>query len=316
MKILISGATGLVGTAIVGLCRARNIEVNYLTTRKNKIKNEQGLKGFYWDPRQHIIDAECFTDVTAIINLAGATIAMRWTPKNKKRILESRISSLQTLYQGLEKLNNHAVEMFVSASAIGRYPNSLTEFYTEDETSVDQSFLGEVVSAWEKEIARFESLNLKVAQIRIGLVLSKAGGALPPMARPIRFFVGSALGAGSQWQSWIHINDLARLFLFVIDHKLKGVYNGVAPNPVTNNKLVKEIAQVLKRPLILPNIPRFVLGLLLGEMSYLLFASHRVSSKRIEAKGFDYVYPNISGALQAIYAKEEKEENSDLLTVK
>ena len=311
MKILITGATGLVGAALLELCRTRGIEVNFLTTSKKKLASGGGHQGFYWNPENGQIDPDCFKDVSAIINLAGASISKRWTKTNKEKILSSRINSLQTLYQGLERIDRSAVKSFVSASAIGRYPHSLSEYYTEEETKIDPSFLGEVVEAWEKEIAKFKTLNLSVAQIRIGLVLSKSGGALPQMAKPIRNYAGAAFGSGRQWQSWIHINDLARMFLFIIDHELRGTFNGVAPNPVTNSKLVKEIADVCDKPLILPNIPRFVLNLLLGEMSYLLFVSQRASSKKIEEVGFDFNYQNINAALQNIYNSDVKQESSD-----
>ncbi|KAG1654424.1 Epimerase family protein YfhF [Nymphon striatum] len=197
------------------------------------------------------------------------------------------------------------ITSFVSASAMGIYPNSLSEFYTEEEQKVDDSFLGDVVAAWEKEIDKLDVFNFSLAKIRIGLVMSAEGGALPEMAKPIRFGVGAAFGSGLQWQSWIHRKDLARMFLFVTEHGLEGIYNGVGPNPISNKKLVKEIARVLNRPLFLPNIPKIVMKTILGEMSYLLFASQRVSSKKIEEEGFIFNYPNIGSALEAIYLKED-----------
>jgi len=313
MKILITGATGLVGTALLQLCQSRNIKVNYLTTDKEKLNSYNGHQGFYWNPETGQIDQDCFTDVSAIINLAGASITKRWTRANKEVILESRINSLRTLYKGLERIDNIQIKTIVSASAIGRYPNSLSNYYTEEEMEVDDSFLGHVVELWEKEIVKFRSLHIRVAKIRIGLVLSRSGGALPQMSKSIRYFLGSAFGSGNQWQSWIHIKDLARMFLFVIDHNLKGTFNGVAPNPVTNSKMVKEIADVFNRPLILPNVPKFVLKILLGEMSYLLFASQRVSSKKIEEVGFDFNYQNINSALHDILGRNETPENTDPL---
>lgn len=306
MKILIAGATGLIGSEIVRLCHEKGIDVNFLTTRSSKLSSENGYQGFLWNPDKEEIDLKCFVGVTAIINLAGASISKRWTSTYKKEILSSRVNSIQTLYKGLQKIDTSEITSFVSASAMGIYPNSLSEFYSEDETRVDDSFLGEVVQAWEEALQPLEEFNFKFSKIRIGLVMSENGGALPEMAKPIKYYAGAAIGSGKQWQSWIHITDLARVFLFVVENELAGVFNGVGPNPVTNTKLVKEIAKVLDRPIFLPNIPKFPMKLALGEMSYLLFASQRVSSKKIEEEGFVFEYQNICKALEQIYSQNAK----------
>lgn len=303
MKVLIAGATGLVGNELVCLCHDQGIAVHYLTTSKNKIVSDTNYNGFYWNPDKNEIDLKCFEGVTAIINLAGATISKRWTSSYKEKVLSSRVNSLRTLYTALEKVDTSNITSFVSASAIGIYPNSLNEYYTEAEKKVDNSFLGDVVKAWETEIDVFEKFNFNVSKIRIGLVMSSKGGALPEMVRPVQYYAGAAFGDGQQWQSWIHITDLARMFLFVIENNLKGSYNGVGPNPVTNTKLVKEIAKVLQKPLFLPNIPKFVMKAILGEMSYLVFCSQRVSSKKIEEEGFIFQYTNVCKALEGIYDK-------------
>ncbi|WP_281542669.1 TIGR01777 family oxidoreductase [Maribacter aestuarii] len=314
MKVLITGATGLIGSELVSHCHRKGYDVNYLTTSKEKIVSEPHYKGFYWNPDKKEIDTDCFNGVSVIINLAGASISKRWTSSYKKVIIESRINSLQTLYQAVNKLPNHSIEAMISASAIGIYPDSTTNYYSEDDLGIDDSFLGEVVELWEKEADTFKPLLPNVAKIRIGLVMSRDGGALPEMAKPIKNYVGAAFGSGEQWQSWIHISDLARIFLFVAENNLNGIFNGVGPNPVTNNKLVKEIAKVLNRPLLLPNIPEFMMKLILGEMSYILFASQRVSSKKIEEEGFVFKFQNVCGALEAIYNKAEDNERiaSDL----
>ena len=179
MKVLITGATGLIGTEITDLCFEKGISVNYLTTDKSKIKNETNYRGFYWEPKTNDIDLNCFEGVTAIINLAGASIAKRWTESYKKEILSSRVDSVNTLYNALKSLNLDKSISFISASAIGIYPNSLPNFYTEEETNFDSSFLGNVTETWEKEIDNFKALKCSVTKIRIGLVLSSEGGALP-----------------------------------------------------------------------------------------------------------------------------------------
>ena len=314
MKVLITGATGLVGKAIVNVLLSKGVAVNYLTTSKKKIVASDLYNGFYWNPSKGEMDYSCFEGVTAIVNLAGATISNRWSRLYKKKIRSSRVDSLKTLFGGLEKIDTSQIQSFVSASAIGVYPSSSSNFYDEDEENIDQSFLGEVVQEWEQEANKFNEFKFNVTKIRIGIVLSTMGGALPKMARPIQNFVGAAFGSGDQWQSWIHEDDLAQLFVFTIENRLKGTFNAVAPNPVTNTKMTKELAKVLDRPLILPNVPKLAMQVILGEMSYLLFASHRVSSKRIEKKGFAFQYPNIGSALENLYLTKkedgEPEENT------
>ncbi|MFD0796921.1 TIGR01777 family oxidoreductase [Maribacter chungangensis] len=303
MKVLITGATGLVGQELVAQCHAKGYGVNFLTTSKKKLVSDPNYQGFYWDPKIGEIDVNCLKNVTVIINLAGASISKRWTASYKKEVLDSRIDTLNTLYTALSEFSDHKVTSLVSASAIGIYPNSLDNYYEEDELGVDDSFLGDVVAAWENKANEFKSFGLKVAKVRIGLVMSAKGGALPEIAKPIKYYAGAAFGSGEQWQSWIHISDLARMFLFIAENDLKGVFNGVSPNPVTNNRLVKEIAKILEKPLFLPNIPKFVMEIVLGEMSYILFASQRVSSKKIEKEGFGFEHQNICNALENIYEK-------------
>lgn len=305
MKVLITGATGLVGQAIVKVLHQKGIPVNYLTTSKDKISTTEDYKGFYWNPAKGEIDLDCFEHVQAIINLAGTSIAKRWTPEHKRKVLSSRIDSLRTLKKGMEQSEHQEVECLVSASAIGIYPDSTSAYYDETTTETDNGFLGEVVTKWESEADAFEALDIDVAKIRIGLVLSKEGGALPKMAMPVKNFVGAPIGSGEQWQSWVHIEDLAQLFVFAVENNMTGVYNAVAPNPVTNTKLTKELAKVLDRPLWLPNVPAFVLKLVLGKMATLLLASQRVSGKKIEDEGFVFQYANICQALKEIYASQE-----------
>lgn len=300
MRILITGATGLIGTEIVKQCHNQNIDVNYLTTSKSKLSNADHYKGFLWNPSKNEIDEECLKDVEAIIHLVGASISKRWTEAYKKTIVLSRIQTSQLLFNTL-KNTAHQVKHIVSASAIGIYPHSLTNYYTEDFNQVSTSFLGQVVKQWEQAVNAFSVLDIVVSKIRIGLVLSSKGGALPEMAKPIKFGAGAAFGSGKQWQSWIHVQDLSSLFLHVLTNRLEGVYNGVAPNPETNKELTKAIAKQLKRPLILPNIPRFAMRLVLGEMHILLFESQRVSSKKIEDTGFHFKHYNVQSALDEEY---------------
>ncbi|MBA6152997.1 TIGR01777 family oxidoreductase [Gelidibacter maritimus] len=300
MKVLITGATGLIGKEIVKRCHEQDILVHYLTTSKDKIESKDNYKGFYWDPKKDVIDTDCFKDVDAIINLAGAGIAKRWTDSYKKIIIDSRVQSLQCLKTALSKIDNHHIKQILSASAIGFYPDSLTKYYDESCTKQSPTFLGDVVAAWESAVNEFSELGLLVSKVRIGLVLDADEGALPQMAMPIKFGLGSAFGSGEQWQSWIHVHDLSRIFVYIIQNELEGIYNGVAPNPITNTELTKAIAKTLHKPLFMPNIPKFLMKLVLGEMHIMLFESQRVSSKKIEDAGFDFTYSNVYPALEAI----------------
>nr|WP_298999626.1 TIGR01777 family oxidoreductase [uncultured Allomuricauda sp.] len=315
MKVLITGATGLVGKAITKVLHQHDIPVHYLTTSKRKIVSSENYKGFYWNPSNGKIDMACFDGVTSIINLAGATIAKKWTTSYKEKVLSSRLDSLNTLNTGLHKIDTSQIEYLVSASAIGIYPSSQIDLCDEKDVGVDDSFLGRVVEKWEDKINEFKKYPFNVTTLRIGIVLSNEGGALPKMAKPIKNFAGAAMGSGEQWQSWIHIDDLAEMFVFAITNNISGVFNAVAPNPVTNAKMTKELAKVLKRPLILPNVPRWAMKLLLGEMSYLLFASQRVCSKRIEKQGFIFQYSNIGPALEHLLGSSRPKEEDALVSL-
>lgn len=296
MKVLVTGATGMIGREIVKRCHDLGIFVNYLTTSKQKIKSESNFQGYYWNPKKNEIDENCLDGVDAIINLVGASISKRWAVSYKKEVLDSRTETARLLKSTIESYN-YPVKHLISASAIGIYPSSDTKYYEEDYQGVSDLFLGQVVKQWEAAVDDFESIGIKVCKIRIGLVLSNAGGALPEIVKPIKFGAGAAFGNGEQWQSWIHVDDLAELFIYAYQNKLEGAYNGVAPNPVSNNDLTKIAARVLKKPLILPNIPKFAMKLALGEMHIILFESQRVSSNKIESEGFMFQFTHLESAL-------------------
>jgi hypothetical protein len=300
MRVLITGATGLIGEEIVKLCHIKSIQVNYLTTSKSKIVQRENYKGFYWNPSKKEIDVACLKDVNAIIHLAGATVSKRWTPSYKKEILSSRTETTALLVNTL-KHNKHKVTQVISASAIGIYPDSLTNYYDESYQDISTSFLGKVVQVWEDAVNDFTKQSISVSKIRIGLVLSNKGGALTEIVKPIKFGLGAAFGSGKQWQSWIHIHDLANIFLYILQQKLTGVYNAVAPNPVSNLELIKATASVLNKPLFMPNIPKFFMKIVLGEMYILLFESQRVSSKKITQKGFYFKFNCLEPALKDLF---------------
>lgn len=297
MKVLITGATGLVGHELIKLLLQNGIAVNYLTTSRKKIANETNYKGFYWNPVIGEINENAFDEVDVIIHLAGANVAKRWTNSYKQEIIDSRIKTSRLLYKTLERIN-HQVTQIISASAVGIYPNSLKKIYQEEDDVIDDSFLGKVVSHWENEVLKFEKLSIKVVRLRIGIVLANDGGALQKMTQPIKYGIGSSFGNGQQFQSWIHIYDLVNVFYFAITHKFEGVYNAVSPYPVTNKELSKAIAKQLSKPFFMPNMPKNVMKLILGEMHEILFSSQNVSSRKLLDKGFQFKYASLDKALQ------------------
>lgn len=286
----------MIGQELVKVLLQNHVKIHYLSTSREKLVHSENYKGFYWNPKENEIDVNAFEGVSVIYHLAGATVAKRWTSSYKKEILESRIVPTQLLYSTLEK-NPNEVNQIISASAIGIYPDSLGAIYNEENKGVDDSFLGEVVQRWETEVDAFKKLNCKVTKIRIGIVLSNKGGALPKMVTPIKYGLGATFGSGKQYQSWIHIEDLAAIFYYTLVSELDGIYNAVAPHPVTNATLTKEIARVLKRPLWLPNIPKFLMKIVLGEMHILVFSSQSVSALKILNEGYQFKFASVEKAL-------------------
>lgn len=297
MKILIAGATGLIGSALVKECISQGISVNYLTTRTEKIKLDDTYKGYYWNPASGEIDLGALEGVSAIINLAGASVSKRWTTSYKQVILDSRLSSANLLYESIQNAD-HQITTYISASGISVYPSSNDQLYDESNLERSNSFLGKVTVQWEAAADQFANLGLSVVKVRTGIVLASNDGALPKLVKPIAMGVGSALGNGKQWQSWIHIEDMVGLYLHLLKNNANGVYNGVAPNPVTNQKMTYLIARQLKKTVWLPKVPVFVLKLLLGEMSDLVFESQLVSAKKSQDVGYRFRYVNLEKALE------------------
>lgn len=298
MTVLITGATGLVGKALTHICHTNGISVHYLTTSKNKIETRDNYKGFYWNSKEGILDEACLDGVTTIIHLAGATIAQRWTDDNKKVILNSRVETAKMLYTALQSKKEASAKHFISASAIGGYPSSLDKVYDETYPAYASGFLGEVVEAWEEIATQFQKLDIATAIVRTGIILDEEDGALPKIMQPITYGAGAPLGSGKQWQSWIHKEDMAAIYYHLLQNELTGIYNGVAPHPVTNEELTKQVAKVLDKPLLLPKVPKFALKLMLGDMSTIVLESQNVSAAKIEGSGYTFKYRHIEAALQ------------------
>ena len=295
-RVLITGATGLIGQKLIELCCEKGIEVHYFTRDPSKVSHFKNAKGFLWDIKNRTLDDNAFQGVTTIVHLAGAPISKRWTKSYRKTLVNSRVVPMQMMYERLEKIN-HSVGHFISASGISIYPSSSTKLYTEDEQSRSSNFITEVVEKWEAQARKFKSLGMEVSKVRTGLVLAKNGGLLQTLVQPVRMGIGSPLGSGEQWQSWIHIEDIAGIYLFLIRSNMEGIFNAVAPNPVKQKRLIKLIATKLNKPLWMPNVPGFAIKLLMGEMGSLALESQLVSANKIKEIGYHFQYPNLEPAL-------------------
>ena len=293
--ILITGASGLIGTRLTALLTQNGYQVSHLG-RKAK---SGVIPTYVWDITQQTIDTKALQGVDAIIHLAGAGIADKpWTKARKKELLESRTHSTRLLYQTL-KNETHQVKQLISASAIGYYGFAPQPHVLKEEDAAGKDFLAEVTQAWENEVDKFSGLLQQTAKLRIGIVLSTKGGALKPMLLPVKFGVGSALGSGKQMISWIHIDDICKQFLFLLENpNLQGAFNGVAPNPLSNKEFTKVIGKVLNRPVWLPAVSSFLLKLFLGEMANLVLQGNAVSCDKMQQAGFNFTFTRAEDAIQ------------------
>jgi uncharacterized protein (TIGR01777 family) len=293
-NVLITGGSGLIGQRITALLEAQGKSVAWLS------RSKQSQKSFLWDIEKESIEPEAMEWADAVIHLAGAGVAdKRWTDERKKLILESRTKSTQMLYQAIEKADKKP-DTFVSASAIGYYGFDTGTTLMEEASPAGRDFLAEVVIAWESEVKKIESLHLRTVLLRIGIVLDKEGGALGEMLKPP---VAAPLGKGDQWMSWIHIDDLAKMFVFALEKTtLQGIFNAVSPNPATNYRLTHEAARAKGKPFIGIGVPAFVLKLMLGEMADMVTGGNRVSSQKIQKAGFDFECPVLIPALKDIFS--------------
>jgi len=296
--ILLTGGTGLIGTQLTKALLAKGYQVSHLDRKPGK--NPQ-VKTYLLDVTKGEIDATCINGVDTIVHLAGAGIVgKRWTDERKKEIINSRTQSIGLIYDLLKK-KNHLVKSVISASATGYYGDRADELLTE-ESAPGNDFLAEVCIKWEQAADAGLDTGLRVVKLRTGVVLDKNGGALPQLANPIKWGIGSPMGSGKQWMPWIHWKDVVKLYLYAIENSaLKGVYNMTGPNPVTNQELTKAVAKQLRKPLWAPNVPEFVLKLILGEMRAVVMESDRTSAQKIEDAGFKFDFPELQDALKDIY---------------
>ncbi len=297
MKVLITGATGLIGSQIIEDCIKSNISVNFLTTSRRKIIKSDMVNGYYWNPSKKVIDLDCFIDIDTIIALSGSSIFSLWTRKRKKEIISSRVLSLDFLKESIEN-NDIKISQLISASGISLYPDSLKIKYDENESTFDDSFLSNVIMKWETAANSFSTIGVKVSIVRIGLVLSKKAGVLKQTIMPMKFGFGIIFGSGNQIQSWIHINDLSRIFLFIMQKKIEGNYNAVSNNNLTNLEFTRTISSNYSRAIFNIKIPKIFFSLIFGEMHEILFKSHNISSRKIQNLGFHFKFENLDYAVK------------------
>ena len=304
--VLITGGTGLVGSALTKALMQKGYRVIILTRSIGEKKETENLSYALWDVKKQQIDLAAVQKADYIVHLAGAgVVEKKWTEAYKKEIVESRTESSRLIIDSLKNKANN-VKAVISASAIGYYgPDSqLAKPFTEDDVN-DDSFLGNTCKLWEESIKPVTTLDKRLVTLRTGIVLSNDGGALAEFIKPIRFGMAAILGTGNQMVSWIHIDDLCRLFIAAIENEnLQGTYNAVAPEPVTNKKLTLNLAKVMNGKLYIPfHVPVFMLKLMMGQRSIEVLKSATVSCKKIMDTGFTFNFNSIESALDNLVKK-------------
>ncbi|MEH0157715.1 TIGR01777 family oxidoreductase [Limibacter armeniacum] len=296
-NVLITGGTGLVGSRLTELLFNKGYNVSYLSRSK---KEDPNIDYYVWDTSKGYIEDGAIEKADFIVHLAGTNVAdKRWTDQQKKKILKSRIQTATLLAEKIQT-SSHKPEAFISASAVGYYGHT-NNVLMQESAKPGKDFLAEVCVAWENAADLIAQQGIRTAKIRVGIVLAKNGGALDKMSTTARFLMGAPLGNGKQYLSWIHIDDLANMFIHAIENpNMEGPYNGVAPNPVTNEEMTKAIGETLHRPVILPNVPSFALKLMMGEMAEMLLHGTKASSEKIEKAGFQFLYPELKPALMKL----------------
>jgi uncharacterized protein (TIGR01777 family) len=294
-NVLITGGTGLIGSRLTEILQQNGYQVSYLS----RSRGEGQIKKYQWDIHKNSIDKEAVEKADYIINLAGANVfEKRWSKEFKKEIADSRSESIKLLYNTL-KSTKHTVKAFISASAIGIYGSDTGDKVINESAPYGTDFLAEVVKNWETSADQIEQLSIRTVKLRIGIVFSDKGGALEQLTKPIRLGAGAALASGKQYMSWVHVDDICNMFLKAIeDATMKGAYNAVAPNPATNEEITKAAAAKLSKSIFLPNVPGFVLKLMLGsEKAELVIGGNKVSPNKIINAGYQFKFPELKNAL-------------------
>jgi len=301
MNVLITGGTGFIGKQLIQLLLEEGHAVTNLSTqRKQEGKVSNQFQHVYWNPSSKEINKELIPEIHAVIHLAGFSVANKWTAANKALMVSSRISSTEFLCEIVNEMKV-APSVLVGASASGFYKNS---DQVQDETALKGTgFLSDLTEEWEKASASLHS-SIRKIHLRIGVVLSANDGALKKLTPIFKAGIGSAVGDGKQYMSWVHERDLVALFSYCISYNVpSGAYNATSGGPVTNTEFSRTLARVLGRPFFLPKTPAFFLKLIFGEMAQLVLVSQRLSNKKITDAGFHFQFNTILEALTNIYGK-------------
>ncbi|MBI2071066.1 MAG: TIGR01777 family protein [Elusimicrobia bacterium] len=298
MKIVVAGGGGFIGKRLCGALSGEGYDIVILSRSRQGAFD--GARYLRWDPSEGARWADAVGAADAVINLAGESIADgRWSEPRKRVLVESRIASTRAIVAGLNRLTPKP-KIFVNASAVGYYGPRGDETIDED-SRPGSDFLAELCRQWENECLDAERQGVRTVKIRIGIVLGHGGGAIAKMLLPFKLGLGGPLGSGDQWMSWVHIDDLAGLVLFLIDHPTaSGPINATAPNPVTNREFAKTLGAVLRRPAFLP-APAFALRLALGEMADMLLTGQKVLPKKAQALSYSFRHSQLKEALQSLF---------------
>ena len=298
MKILVTGATGFVGSRLCEHLRQRGDTVVALsrdgTSARRRVPALE--QAYTWDPLAEPAPAEAFAGVDAVVHLLGEPVAGRWTAAKKSLIFDSRVEGTRNLVRTISELHARP-NVLISSSAMGYYGDRAEEQLTE-ESSAGEGLTSEVCQAWEQEALRVEPLGVRLVRLRTGLVLAKAGGPLAEMLTPFRLGAGGPLGSGRQWWSWIHRDDAVGLIIHLLDSDYHGAANGTTPEPVRQKEFARILGRVLHRPAFMP-APAFVLKAVLGGFSFELLASRRVLPNVAQRIGYRFQYSDLNSCLQA-----------------
>ena len=299
-KVLISGGSGLLGKAISEILLKNNDEVVWLSREEGQYNS---IKKYKWDVEAKFIDERAFENVEHIIHLAGAGIAdKKWSESYKNEIINSRIKSSALIYDYIKKLNI-PIKTFVGASAVGFYGARSGEVLINENEKPFNDFLSRTCVAWEDSYKPIRELRIRTPIIRIGVILSKNGGAYKKMLPPFKYYLGCSIGSGKQYFPWIHINDVANIFVFALKNNLNETYNAAGSETVTMNVFSKQLAKSIHKFTFLPNVPTFILKLVLGESHLMVTEGLKISNQKIKDAGFKFEFEKLSDALKQLASK-------------